>query len=278
MEELPEQQFQGYVYNPKTVQNFNRLKQRGVVLPPFRALANFQSLIQNTHSLLFSEITKILVTQSLQIGINLVSDASFDPKSLVLKLKQALSKLDVTKKQDRKLKTGIARTLADVQKNFFEDQQADAPEWLTTRINFALNKDDVFRGKLEGIKKEYLDSAIERIEKDEDFFKSVFLIEFTDWILGKSDKLNLETIMQKMKQTSVQQSKYFARNQFQLFNKSLTVASYQEAEVERVRWLTVGDGRVRPTHKALNNKIFDIDKIPEEQHDYLCRCALIPIA
>jgi SPP1 gp7 family putative phage head morphogenesis protein len=44
-----------------------------------------------------------------------------------------------------------------------------------------------------------------------------------------------------------------------------------------VKWVTVGDVRVRKSHKELNGKIFDVNNLPQEVDDYNCRCGLVPV-
>ena len=108
--------------------------------------------------------------------------------------------------------------------------------------------------------------------------KSSFLEGLTDFILGKSDSLEgLKSVIEAMKLTSVHQSRFFARDQFAKLNKAMTITSLEQAGASHVEWITVKDGRTRPTHKALNGHIFPIDAIPEEQHDYNCRCGLLPV-
>ncbi len=72
-------------------------------------------------------------------------------------------------------------------------------------------------------------------------------------------------------------SKFFSRDQFSRFNRALTIATYDGAGAKWVQWVTVGDQRVRKSHRRLQNKIFRIDDLPKEYLDYLCRCALLPV-
>ena len=58
---------------------------------------------------------------------------------------------------------------------------------------------------------------------------------------------------------------------------------YKSVGVQKYRWSTAGDNRVRPEHKALNGKIFDWDNPPlstggkHPGEDFGCRCIAIPI-
>ena len=61
------------------------------------------------------------------------------------------------------------------------------------------------------------------------------------------------------------------------FNKAVTITQYESAGVTKVKWVTSHDVRVRESHKALDGKVFDINNLPEELHDYNCRCGLVPV-
>jgi SPP1 gp7 family putative phage head morphogenesis protein len=68
-----------------------------------------------------------------------------------------------------------------------------------------------------------------------------------------------------------------ARDQMQRFNKACTLSTFRSAGVTKVKWVTVGDIRVRKSHKALNGQIFDVNNLPKEVDDYNCRCGLVPV-
>ena len=64
----------------------------------------------------------------------------------------------------------------------------------------------------------------------------------------------------------------------------MTAQRHQQMGVEKFKWLTSKDERVRETHKELNNKVFSYNDPPEVNGrivipggDYRCRCVAIPV-
>jgi SPP1 gp7 family putative phage head morphogenesis protein len=70
-----------------------------------------------------------------------------------------------------------------------------------------------------------------------------------------------------------------ARDQISKLNGQLTQLRQQDLGIERYTWRTMGDGRVRDSHAALNGQVFRWDDPPEPGHpgdDYQCRCYAEP--
>ncbi len=71
-----------------------------------------------------------------------------------------------------------------------------------------------------------------------------------------------------------------ARDQTLKLNGQVNAARQRAAGVEEYTWSTVGDERVRPSHRALDGKRFRWDSPPEPMghpgEDFQCRC--VPIA
>lgn len=69
---------------------------------------------------------------------------------------------------------------------------------------------------------------------------------------------------------------FIARDQALKISSSLDQARQTEAGIEEYRWRTVEDGRVRPSHKAHNGKIYKWSAAPADTghpgHDINCRC------
>ncbi|WP_419882779.1 minor capsid protein [Peribacillus sp. B-H-3] len=60
----------------------------------------------------------------------------------------------------------------------------------------------------------------------------------------------------------------------------MTAKRHQQMGVDKFKWLTSQDERVRATHKALSNKVFPYTEPPEvglPGTDYRCRCVAIPV-
>jgi SPP1 gp7 family putative phage head morphogenesis protein len=262
----------GYVYNSRTKQGFQRMRREGIVLPPFRIEDNVTKLLTNHYDRLLAKLA--LASKGAVALERAVNDSVYS--EIVGQLQNSL--LQAIRADKTKLSIQISKQLTLAQEHFFESFIEDASEKVSIRVQFALNKDEVFQQRIEGLHKHYLDSALKRIGYEEDFLKSSFLMELTDYAMGKSTDIeNIKTVIESMKKNSVKEARFFARDQFSKFNKSLTISSLETAGASHVEWLTVGDQRVRPTHRVLNHKVFPIDQIPEEQHDYNCRCGLVPV-
>lgn len=71
-----------------------------------------------------------------------------------------------------------------------------------------------------------------------------------------------------------------ARDQISKLNGQLTELRQADLGINRYRWRTTGDDAVRPSHQALDGKIFSWDDPPEVGHpgeDYQCRCYAEPV-
>lgn len=71
-----------------------------------------------------------------------------------------------------------------------------------------------------------------------------------------------------------------ARDQIAKLNGEITMYRQVSVGVKRYRWVTSNDERVRPSHRALNGKIFSWDSPPPEGHPgwpIQCRCGAVPI-
>lgn len=76
-------------------------------------------------------------------------------------------------------------------------------------------------------------------------------------------------------------AKLIARDQTAKLTSDLTQARQQQAGIVKYRWSTSGDERVRPTHRANDDKIFRWDEPPATTghpgHDINCRCVAIAV-
>lgn len=81
-------------------------------------------------------------------------------------------------------------------------------------------------------------------------------------------------------------ARLIARDQIGKLNAAVTKAQQQDAGIEEYIWCTVGDSRVRDTHKELNGKKIRWDDPPvvdkkgrrcHPQEDYQCRCRAKPV-
>lgn len=176
----------------------------------------------------------------------------------------------------------LVKSLLDV---FWEDQKylikklgSNSDEFIQRiSTSFSIDKKKLYSDNLEELRRLYLDNSIKRIAGEKDLLKKRFLKEITDYVLGDKDVIDLKDVTKSMLSSSARMARFFARDQLSRLNRSTTVATFRNAGVTKVKWLTSHDVRVRSTHKALDGQVFDINNLPEEFDDYNCRCGLIPV-
>lgn len=84
---------------------------------------------------------------------------------------------------------------------------------------------------------------------------------------------------------SQSKARFLARDQILKLNGQLTEDRHKAAGITQYEWVTSGDERVRPMHRALNGKRFSWDNPPlvgkgRHEHpggDYQCRCVANPV-
>jgi len=79
-------------------------------------------------------------------------------------------------------------------------------------------------------------------------------------------------------------ARLIARDQVGKFNGQVRGERQVALDAHRYQWMTVGDERVRESHRAVDGKIFDWDKPPDvggrslhPGQDYQCRCTAAPV-
>ena len=85
---------------------------------------------------------------------------------------------------------------------------------------------------------------------------------------GKASKLGL------LKEHKKGTERFF-ENELLQFNKDVNVQILIKSDYAYVEWVTMRDEKVRSTHRALNGKVFSIYDIPDEVHEWNCRCSLV---
>ncbi len=268
-----------YVQSKGTVAGFDRMKRRGIVLPPFQVEQQTAKAIRIGFDKFIAKIESITVSKSLQTGVG-VGDAEpveIDPQILIKSLREEIKGWQEANVDPwSKYFTNVLRQqLDEAMRSFFYDFLDDAPVKLANRIAVALDRDEVFKGRLETMKSSYLTEAVKAIGAGQSDLRKDFITKLNAWVTGKDETLEgLQGIMEGIKKESVTFSKYFARDQLSRFNAALAVASYEQGGVTHVKWVTVGDARVRKAHRDRNGKVYKITEIPER--GYNCRCGLLP--
>jgi len=98
-------------------------------------------------------------------------------------------------------------------------------------------------------------------------------------LLGQRGK-SLATIFEERLGVAESRAKLIARDQSTKALGNMQKARQQALGVTRYEWVTAGDERVRPSHAALNGKVFDWNDPPPEGHPgepVACRCVAAPI-
>lgn len=102
---------------------------------------------------------------------------------------------------------------------------------------------------------------------------------------GRSSKF--AKIIQKSYGASKSKAKFLARQETSLLLATMKKSRYQEAGIQKYKWSTSHDERVRKDHKHLDNNIFTWDSPPivdkktgaraHPSEYFMCRCVAIPV-
>lgn len=251
------------------------MRRRGAILPSFRIQDATTRLIERNIMNVFEGAIKLAVAEAQHTGLSLQVHDAILP-GWFRKVIRYIRKAEEWVSSDE-FRESLESQFASTEHDFFTQFMEDIPEKLTLTLQFALPTSEVFKRDRDIIREYYLDTSIERIMEGQSKLRQKFIRMLEQWIMGEKEAPGVEGIMESIKKESGAFSLYFARDQFARFNKSLTVASYQAAGVTKLQWWTVGDGRTRPSHRALHGKVFSVNDIPEEAHDYNCRCTFLAV-
>jgi SPP1 gp7 family putative phage head morphogenesis protein len=143
----------------------------------------------------------------------------------------------------------------------------------------SLPSQEVFGQRIRYIRELYLDDAVKRMQGEEDDLKRTFLARLTLWAEGESKEMDITDLVEKVRETADGRARFFARDQFSKFNRSVCIASYQSADAKYYEWLTSNDARVRESHRERNHRIYTHDELlaDPEWHSYNCRCGFAPL-
>lgn len=185
---------------------------------------------------------------------------------------------DISVERNEITKKEIAKALEEEQNDYLGRLFKDAPQDMQQLlISFSLDKQQVFNDNMDRLREMYLDNSIQRLTWEQDYIKRAMLKRIHRYVTGQDPKLRLDDLTKYATATGNHMARLFARDQMQRFNKALTLSTYTNAGVTKVKWVTCHDARVRATHKALDGQVFDINNLPDEVDDYNCRCGLIPV-
>lgn len=298
----------GYLYSPGTKAGFLRMKRQGIPRPLFSIQDKLAAILRSRYRTLTRKLLRDLRAQCRASNITLDAAPEDDTLDSLLKFFDEMKK-EMEKQQEENEKTigrinlnTVANTL---EHQWLEEEPEEEPAYFVKRMDdvlkteqkdylkrllgdadgktaqilqsFAIDKKQFFEENMAAVRKLYLDNSIQRIRYEEDDLKRRILKKIIDYATGVTDKLEISELAKETYTTTDSLARLFARDQMQRFNKACTLSTFRSAGVTKVKWVTVGDVRVRKSHKALNGQIFDINNLPQEVDDYNCRCGLVPV-
>lgn len=298
----------GYIYSPGTKTGFLRMKRQGIPRPLFSIEDKLATILRSRYRVLARKLLKDLRTQCRQSNITLDSAPEDDSLESLLKFFDDMKK-EFNKQQEESERAigrvnlnAVANTL---EHQWLEEDQEEETEYFVKKIDdvlkleqkdylkrligdadgktaqilqsFAIDKQQFFNENMDAVRKLYLDNSIQRIRWEEMDIKRRILKKIIDYATGVTDTLEITELTKETYTTTDSLARLFARDQMQRFNKACTLSTFRSAGVTKVKWVTVGDIRVRKSHKALNGQIFDVNNLPREVDDYNCRCGLVPV-
>ena len=209
---------------------------------------------------------------------NLRVSASISPSATLQRLQELMGERGV---DAERLRARLNAQLVGETRRALEELLGSGPEELKMALlgkSFAIPAREAFGQRLSMIRELYLNDAVERIQGEEDLLKKSFLKKLTTWA-EKGGELDVQGLIQRMRDTADGRARFFARDQFSRFNRSVMVASYEQAEAPYVEVLSSNDARVRPTHREWNHKIFTMKGYINDPRysDFNCRCGAVPL-
>lgn len=107
---------------------------------------------------------------------------------------------------------------------------------------------------------------------------------YTNYMNGSSTT-NIVKELQRQYSMDKKHARMIGRDQTAKLNSNITQYQQREAGIQKYKWSTSKDERVRKSHKKLDGKIFSWDNPPETDggrrchpgEDYQCRCCAIPV-
>lgn len=175
-------------------------------------------------------------------------------------------------------KKQITKLLEKEQDEYLARLFSDAGDKMKTILtSFSIDKQELFEQNMENLRILYLDNSIQRLGWEQDYIKRWMLKRIHKYVTGEAAELKFDDLMKQAYEVGDNMARLFARDQMQRFNKALTLSTFTNAGVTKVKWVTCHDVRVRKTHKALDGQIFNIKNLPPETDDYNCRCGLVPV-
>lgn len=303
----------GYIYGPGTAQGFLRMQRQGIPRPVFAVEQKLKKLLQKKYAQIIGQMLKDFKAQIKLQGINadqLTADEDSDAfENLINFFEEMKKEQEAAEKAientNLKMQLGAAANnlenswidaegnptgddaylFNDINKIFQQNTdtyskklyQDGGPKLQEILNSFSIDKKELYERNLAEIREIYLDNARTRIYDEETALKHKFIEAINDYVTGKTDKLDVKQFAEDLYASSARMAQFFARDQLARLNKATTLATFQNAGVTKVKWITTHDVRVRKSHEKLDGQIFPVDQLPPEVDDYNCRCGLVPV-
>jgi len=267
----------------KSSYRFTRMRTRGAIPPPFAVIQVVTALVNREYQAFLDDLRSEVILVGSQVGKSIAGTMDAEPygdlTEVFLELmRERLGKRVKGDVVDEKTVAMIKKEMLNAQTEFFNEFERDADGETLSMVAASFSRDETFKDRLDTVREGYLNTAVERIGEGKSNLRKQFIEIFGGWIQGdRPDLEGFDDVMDKVKAEAGSFSRFFSRDQFSRLNRALTIATYEGSGAQWVQWVTVGDGRVRKTHRLLRNKIFRIDDLSKEYLDYLCRCGLIPV-
>ena len=299
----------GYLYSTGTKAGFLRMQRQGIPRPLFSIQDKLAAILRSRYRTLTRKLLRDLKAQCQASNITLDAAPPEDDslESLLKFFDQMKKEFEKQQEENEKMigRVNLNTVANTLEHQWLEEGQEEESEYFVKKIDdvlkleqkdylkrllgdadgktaqilqsFAIDKQQFFNENMDAVRKLYLDNSIQRIRYEEDDLKRRILKKIIDYATGVTDKLEITELTKETYTTSDSLARLFARDQMQRFNKACTLSTFRSAGVTKVKWVTVGDIRVRKSHKALNGQIFDVNNLPKEVDDYNCRCGLVPV-
>lgn len=301
----------GFIYGPGTAKGFLRMERQGFPRPVFSIERSVKRLLQQQFNNILRNLIDDFKMQAQQEGLHVsksnelttdedeymdlmeffeemrkkeqkAKDAMEEAKlrAIIQSIQMNLEhdwEYDEEEIPDLAFEHHLADLLMQNQVKFIQRLESDGPKLDQIIKSFSIDKQKLFNDNMEQLNRLYLDNCRERIKGEENYLKKQFLERLNDYVIGKSDKLDVTDIVNNLHDSGEHMAQFFARDQLSRFNKAVTLATFQSAGVTKIKWITSHDVRVRDSHKALDGHVFSVDALPPEIDDYNCRCGLVPV-
>ncbi|OXS74906.1 hypothetical protein B1B04_08435 [Lysinibacillus sp. KCTC 33748] len=221
----------------------------------------------------FEKHIELLLIESRQDSTKFVVDGIFDSIKRMLKAIKNKAEIVFSERKTQSAAERFVKSVNRFNKHNIDNQlvvkvidPAQREPWLDSFLNNKI-KDNV--SYVKNIKDDYL-SEIENVVRDG----------------VKEGRTAKQIRKQLVERVGVAESRaqFIAVDQTGSILGQMTAERHQQIGIDKFKWLTSQDERVRDSHKALSNEVFSYDDPPTANgrvvlpgEDYRCRCVAIPV-